>query len=94
MNDSTKGAAAVLDRSDAEAMLIRTATAAFTYYPGKEAEEPGYTISEDVDWVMELVTGLDPDQVATWRQRVAEVIENQAAERRTFIADLMALTDD
>ena len=92
MSESTKGAA-VLDRSQAEAILARTATAAFAYYPGKEAEEPGYTIDEDVDWVMEAGRAIDPAQVAEWRRRVGEVICDPQADRRAFVADLMALAN-
>lgn len=93
MNAYTKGATAMLDRSHAEAILARVAVAAFTHYPDKAAQEVGYTVDEDVDWVMQKARAMDPSIVAEWRTRIAEVILNPDADRRTFIADLMALAE-
>ncbi|WP_137846469.1 hypothetical protein [Microbacterium sp. 2FI] len=94
MNTQSKGAGIVLDRSVAEAMLARVAVAAFTYYPGKSEDEPGYTVDEDVDWVMERAGGLDPALAGEWRRRIADVISSQDADHREFVASLMALAEE
>lgn len=93
MNTQSKGAA-VLDRSDVEAALARVAVAAFTHYPEKGIEEPGYVVEEDVEWAMEPLRMLDDRMREEWWVRFTAVIADPAADRRTFIADLMALAEE
>lgn len=92
MNTDPKGTA-VIDRSDVEAALARVAVAAFTYYPEKSADEPGYVIEEDVEWAMEPLRMLDHEAREVWWRRVTAVIADPAADRRAFVADLMALAE-
>lgn len=82
---------AVIDRSDAEAALARVAVAAFTYYPEKHTDEPGYVVEEDVEWAVEPLRMLADEAREQWRRRVIRVIVDPAADRQTFVADLMAL---
>mgnify|MGYP000037979605 CR=1 FL=1 len=93
MNTQSKGAA-VLDRSDVEAALARVAVAAFTYYPEKGIEEPGYVVDEDVEWAMEPLRLPDDQAREEWWLRFTAAIADPAADRRTFISDLMALADE
>ncbi|MCK6065776.1 MULTISPECIES: hypothetical protein [Microbacterium] len=92
MNTQPKGAA-VLDRSDVEAALARVAVAAFTYYPEKGSEEPGYAVEEDVQWAMEPLLQLNTEDRADWWQRFTAVIADPAANRRAFITELMRLAE-
>jgi len=91
MNEQLKGIGSMLDRSDVEAVLARVAVAAFTYYPEKSVEEPGYTIDEDIEWSMERARALEPLLAGALRRRIAEVISDPSADRRAFVADLLAL---
>lgn len=90
MKDQTKGTR-VLDRSEVENAFARVAVAAFTYYPDKSIDEPGYVIDEDVDWAMEPLLSMDAAEVAQWRERVSAVISDPACDRQAFTADFMAL---
>lgn len=92
MKDQTKGTT-VLDRSEVETAFARVAVAAFTYYPEKSVDEPGYVIEEDVDWAMEPLRSMDADERAHWRERVSAVISDVASDRQAFIADFMALAE-
>lgn len=91
MNILTRGAVVFLEPEVVDTVLARVASATFAYYPGKNVEEVGYTVYEDVDWAMAPARGLDPLVRAEWRRRIAEVISNPDADRRAFIADLRAL---
>ena len=95
MNPLQEGNRAVLDRTEAEAVLARVAVATFTYYPDKPEAEPGYTLREDVDWAVEPMAVLEPVARERWMRRVAEVITEPTVDRRqAFLTDLMALTDE
>ena len=65
MTTTTSEGPTMIDRSDCEATLYRIAICAFTYYPDKEADEPGYSVDEDVDWC------LAPLAAAQWPRRSA-----------------------
>ena len=81
----------VIDREAAEVTLERVAICAFTYYPDKPADEPGYTVDEDVTWCTATLRALPADQLAELRDTVRTLITDPSAERRTFIATLAAL---
>ena len=80
----------MLDRADAEATISRVAFAAFTYYPEKPIEEPGYTIDEDLDWCLEPLRSLPSDEVAVLRERIRDLITGAADDRQAFIRDLLS----
>ena len=52
MNTPTRGAVVFLDPAVVDTVLSRVASAAFAYYPGKDVEEVGYTVDEDVHWAI------------------------------------------
>jgi hypothetical protein len=98
MNTSTNLAGAMMgatmiDRAHTETALYRVAVAAFTYYPGKETDEPCYTVEEDLDWCTAPLTALPPAQLAELRERAREAITDPLADRRAFLAALAALND-
>ena len=80
----------MLDRADAEATISLVAFAAFTYYPEKPIEEPGYTIDEDLDWCLEPLRNLPADEIAALRDRIRGLITGAAEDRQGFIRDLLA----
>lgn len=83
----------MLDKSDAEAAIYRTAYAAFTYYPEKHLDEPGYSVMEDLDWCLEPVAVL-PDEVREQlRGQMQEAITNPDADRQGLIRAVRGLAD-
>ena len=42
----------MIDKRDTEAVIYRTAVVAFQYYPDRKIAEPGYTIDEDLAWII------------------------------------------
>ncbi|MBN9180120.1 hypothetical protein [Microbacterium sp.] len=80
----------MLDAEVADALLWRVAVSSLSYHPGKMVEEPGYAIDEDVRWCVATVAGT-PIDTASFRIRVAEVIEDPTAHRKAFSDDVLAL---
>lgn len=83
-----------IDRTHVEATLYRVAISAFTYYPDKEAEEPGYAIDEDLDWCLAPFAGLLAGRRNDLRTTIRMVITEPTANRREFIAVLAALAEE
>lgn len=84
----------MLDRAEAEAVIYRTAVAAFSWYPTKHQEEPGYSIQEDIDWCVEPLGDLFLPHRRGLSDRIRQLITDPTADRRSFVRDLMALTTD
>lgn len=82
----------MIDRSEAEATLYRVAICAFTFYPGKAAEEPGYRVDEDVDWCAAPLAGLPAALFAEMRATIAKIIVTPTADRQAFIRRLTELS--
>ncbi|WP_341998818.1 hypothetical protein MRBLWH7_000484 [Microbacterium sp. LWH7-1.2] len=40
------------DREHADAVLEHVAVLAFLYYPGIEADDPSYSLDEDIEWCL------------------------------------------
>ena len=90
MNSQNKGSA-VPQQFKVEVAFARVAVAAFTYYPEKSVEEPGYVVDEDVEWALEPIHEMDAADLGYWRERVRAVISDPTADRRAFLGDFMAL---
>lgn len=90
---STKGHP-MIDRADAEATLYRIAISAFTYYPSKPTDEPGYQVDEDLDWCLAPLATLHREQVSELRDTILELIINPTADRRPFITALNELAGE
>lgn len=82
----------MIDRSEAEATLYRVAICAFTYYPTKATEEPGYRIDEDVAWCAAPLAGLPTTLLAEMRATIATLIITPSADRQAFIRRLTELS--
>ena len=83
----------MIDRADTEATLYRVAIAAFTYYPGKEHDEPGYTINEDIAWCLQPLAALPAETLHELRETVRTLITTPTADRQAFIRYLAALAE-
>lgn len=88
------GSTTMIDRAEAEATLYRVAVSAFTYYPGKETEEPGYRVDEDVDWCAAPLIGLPTPQLEQIRDQIRLQITDPLADRQAFITDLGELAGE
>jgi hypothetical protein len=83
----------MLDKSAAEAAIYRTAYAAFTYYPEKHLDEPGYTVIEDLDWCLEPLAVLAEALRGPLRGWMHDVITNPDADRQGLIRAVRGLAD-
>ncbi|MEN8601420.1 hypothetical protein [Microbacterium rhizosphaerae] len=81
----------MLDRSEIEATIARVAYAAFTYYPDKARDLPGYRVDEDVEWCMVPLRSLSPGYQAGFRDRIRLLIVDPEQDRQLFIRDLKIL---
>lgn len=82
----------MIERHRTEEALYRVAVSAFTYYPGKDAKEPGYMVDEDISWCIAPLLPLPPQQVEQMRETLRELITNPQSDRQAFIAALDRLT--
>ena len=80
----------MLDRTKTEAVINRVAVAAFTYYPTKQVDEPGYVIDEDLDWCVAPLWALPGAERDAIREEVRKLIEDPTRDRQAFIRDLTA----
>lgn len=87
------GSTIMIDRAEAEATLYRVAVCAFTYYPGKETDEPGYRVDEDVDWCAAPLLGLPGPQFDEVRDQIRLLITDPLADRQAFISALGQLAE-
>ncbi|MBW9108982.1 hypothetical protein JNB63_07310 [Microbacterium trichothecenolyticum] len=94
MTTTPTGEPLMLDPAAAEAALYRVAICTFTWHPNKEADEPGWTIAEDLDWCLAPLAGLPNDQLTDLRATVQTLITTPTADRRAFIRHLAALSGD
>lgn len=83
----------MIDRAHTETTLWRTAVTAFSYYPTKHIDEPGYTIDEDITWCLETLSEVDPTALARLSDLVATAIVDPTANRTALIKELERLAD-
>ena len=83
----------MINRSDCEATLYRLAICAFTFYPEKETDEPGYSLDEDVDWCLAPLGGAAVASTIGSRRSIRELITDATADRQAFIVRLRELAD-
>ncbi|WP_341976053.1 hypothetical protein [Microbacterium sp. LWO13-1.2] len=91
---TTTNAVPAIDQTDVEATLYRVAVSSFTYYPDKEAEEPGYTLDEDQDWCLAPLAGLPAGQRDQLGAAIRVMVTEPTANRREFIAMLADLAEE
>lgn len=83
----------MIDRAHTETTLWRTAVSAFSCYPTKHIDEPGYTVDEDITWCLEPLRGVDPTALARLSDLVATAIVDPTAHRTALTKELERLTD-
>lgn len=93
MSTSTSHGPIVIDRAITEATLWRVAICAFTYHPTKEADEPGFSLNEDVAWCAAPLARLPKAQRAELLDVIRNLITDPAADRREFIRSLAELVE-
>ena len=81
----------MIEESDTEAVIYRTAVVAFHYYLDRETAEPGYTIDEDLDWIIAPLRQLPQAERDEIRARALGLILDPTADRQSFIQDINAL---
>lgn len=81
-----------LDRAVAEAVIYRVALSAFTYFPGREDHEPGYSLAEDIDWCLALIPLVDRIRNRGLCAQVEHVITHPDADRQAFMLAILNLT--
>lgn len=83
----------MIDRAHTESTLWRTAVSAFSYYPTKHIDEPGYTIGEDITWCLEPLSGVDQSVLAPVGDLVAAAIVDPTVNRTSLTRALERLAD-
>lgn len=84
-----------IDRSHTEKVLYRVAICAFTYYPEKPEQEPGYDVEQDVAWCTEpLEKRLHWADLEMFRNVIRMLITVPTADRRPFIQKLAELSGE
>ena len=92
--DTIKEDGMIFDRSDAEAVIFRAALVAFTYYPDKHLDEPGWTIDEDLAWCAESMAALPAETQQELRQELRMLVTDSTRDRQEFIKFVLSLADD
>ena len=82
----------MIEERDTEAVIYRTAVVAFHYYPDRAIAEPGYTIDEDLAWIIAPLRQRPPAELDAIRARALGLILDPTADRQPFIHDIKALT--
>lgn len=83
----------MLDRADTEAAIYRVGVAALAFYNERPADEPGYTIDEDIDWCMHPLAGLAEPNRSVIRGIIAATITDPTAGRQALVQYLARLSD-
>lgn len=92
--ESTKGIPMMLDRADAEAVIFRAALVAFTWYPDKHRDEPGYTLDEDLDWCKESLAALPLDTQDELIEEILMLVTDPNRNRQSFIRTVLSHVED
>lgn len=79
-----------LDRAHVEALLARVAICAISWYPHRDAAEPGYSIDDDQRWCLRALEGADPGILG--RYLVVACIQDPTRHRRELVTALRAVT--
>ncbi len=83
----------MIDKRDTEAVIYRTAVVAFQYYPDRKIAEPGYTIDEDLAWIIAPLRQLPQAQRDEIQERALGLIHDPTADRQPFIRGINALAE-
>jgi hypothetical protein len=76
-----------MDAEIADEIIRRAGTAALLYYPELPADDPGWSLNRDVDWVLEPRTSTGAD-VSALRELIAQVILDPTGIRHALVTAL------
>jgi hypothetical protein len=91
--DSSEEAGMTFDREHAEAVIFNAAFVAFTYYPEKYLDEPGYTIEEDLAWCAESMAQLPVEAQKELLDELRMLVTDPTRDRQCFIKRVMSLVE-
>lgn len=83
----------MIDRAQAEAATYRIAFAALTFYPARPEVELGFTIDEDLEWVLQPVLDLPPAEFDLVRDVARATIADPTGHREELTRLLAKLTE-
>lgn len=86
----------MIDREQSEATKYRIATMAMNFYPGKPDAELGYSVDEDVQWCLQPLLDLPPDDFAAVYEAARATIIDPTAQREhlTQVLDRLVAGDE
>ena len=76
------------DRERVDAVLEHVAVLAFLYYPGIEADDPGYSLAEDIDWCLVRLGDVSDAEQERMRALFARAITDPTAAREELFTAL------
>lgn len=83
----------MIDRAHTEQVTYLTAVSALRYYPGRPAQDPGYTLADDVDWCLRPLAALPDSVLADIRHLVGQTIIDPTGSRVDLQARLDLIAD-
>ncbi|WP_342000338.1 hypothetical protein MRBLWH7_001272 [Microbacterium sp. LWH7-1.2] len=79
------------DRERADAVLEHVAVLAFLYYPGIEADDPSYSLDEDIDWCLARLDDVSDAERGRIAELFARAIRDPTATREELFTALAEL---
>ncbi|MDO8384215.1 hypothetical protein [Microbacterium sp.] len=79
------------DRERADAVLEHLAVLAFLYYPGIEADDPSYSLADDIDWCLARLGDVSDLERERMRALFAGAIADPTATREELFTALVKL---
>lgn len=79
------------DRERADAVLEHVAVLAFLYYPGIEADDPTYSLTEDIEWCVARLDDATDAQRERVRALIARAIVDPTGTREELFTALVEL---
>ncbi|GAA5196742.1 hypothetical protein [Microbacterium jejuense] len=81
------------DRERADAVLEHVAVLAFLYYPGIEADDPSYSLDEDIEWCLVRLGDVSDAERGRMSALFARAITDPTATREELFTALVELDD-
>jgi len=79
------------DRERADAVLEHVAVLAFLYYPGIEADDPSYSLDEDIEWCLARLGEVSDAERGRITELFARAITDPTATREELFTALAEL---
>lgn len=79
------------DRERADAVLEHVAVLAFLYYPGIEADDPSYSLADDIGWCLARLGDVSDAERDRMRALFARAISDPTSARQELFTALAEL---